>query len=79
MNPEKANFVFKEITFLGYLVSKYQIKIDPDRVTAIKEFKLPKDIKGLRRFLGMTSYWSMFIPKYADIACPLNDLKKTYV
>uniref|UniRef100_A0A1B6LZF3 RNA-directed DNA polymerase n=2 Tax=Graphocephala atropunctata TaxID=36148 RepID=A0A1B6LZF3_9HEMI len=76
VNPNKVSFVRKEIKFLGHLISKNQIKIDPDRTTAITEAKPPTDAKAVSRFIGAVSYFSKFIPGYADTAACLNELRK---
>lgn len=76
VNPEKAKFVCKEISFLGHLISENSIKIDPDRVQAIVNFKPPQNSKSVSRFIGMVSFWNKFIPNYASIAAPLNELRK---
>lgn len=76
VNPEKVKFVFKEIQFLGYLISHNQIKIDPERTSAILNAQPPTNAKGVSRFIGMASYFAKFIPKYAEIAAPINELRK---
>lgn len=52
----------KEITYLGHVVTNEGVKPDPRKVTAIQEMKAPKDVKELKRFLGMVSYLSKFLP-----------------
>lgn len=76
VNPSKAVFASKQISFLGYLISKNQVTIDPDRTIAIKNSKPPRDVKGVSRFIGMTSYFSKFIPEYSKLAACLNELRK---
>lgn len=76
VNPEKAVFASKEISFLGYLISKNQVTIDPDRTLAIRNSEAPRDAKGVSRFIGMTSYFSKFIPEYSKLAACLNELRK---
>lgn len=76
VKAEKVKFCFEEIKFLGHLISKDQLKIDPDRTVVMQECPRPKDKKGVSRFIGMASYFSKFIPNYAELAVPLNDLRK---
>ena len=37
---------------------------------------MPKDIKSIRTFLGLCGYYRRFIPNFALISKPLNDLLK---
>jgi hypothetical protein len=52
------------------------VTVDPERTRAILEFPAPTDVKGVSRFVGMTNFYQKFIPKFADIAKPLNGLRK---
>ena len=47
-----------------------------DRTRAIRELSRPKDAKGVARFIGMVNYFSKLIPKFSEIAAPLNQLRK---
>lgn len=76
VNPQKAKFVYKEIKYLGYLISKDSICIDPDRTQAIRDCPVPRDAKEVARYIGMVSYFSNFIQNFSDIASPLNELRK---
>ena len=76
INPEKLRVAVKQISYLGNLVSYRSIKIDPSRTEAIRNFQPPKNAKGIARFLGMVGYYSKFIHKFAEIAAPLNALRK---
>ena len=51
--------------------------MDPEKVAAMQAWSLPKNLKELRGFLGLTGYYSRFIQHYAQLAAPLTDqLKK---
>lgn len=76
VNPAKVKFAAKEISFLGHLVSENCVKINPDRTKAIRDYTTPKSVKQVSRFIGMVSFFSKYIPNYAEIASPLNDLRK---
>lgn len=52
------------------------IKPDPDKIKAIKDFKLPKTIKELRSFLGLVNYCREYIQNYSQIAKPLFEILK---
>ncbi|KAG8235892.1 hypothetical protein J437_LFUL010122 [Ladona fulva] len=48
------------------------LSVDPDRIRPVIDFPVPCTLKQVSRFLGMTGFYSKFIPGYADIAYPLN-------
>jgi len=74
LNEEKCEFSKDNVKFLGHIVGKDGIKIDPSKVTAIREMKEPSDVSELRRFLGMINQVGKYIPKLADLTKPLRDL-----
>jgi hypothetical protein len=74
--PQKLVFTTKEISFLGHLISPGGMSIDPERTRAIQEFLVPRDVKGISRFIGMVNYYHKFIPQLAEVATPLNSLRK---
>jgi hypothetical protein len=76
LNPEKVTFGAYEIKYLGHLISSRGIKILPERVAAIQDYLRPKNLRGLRRFLGMVGFYGRFIPGYSDHASVLHTLKK---
>ena len=53
---EKCEFSQHEIKFLGHLVSKNQVRLDPKKVQAIVDWKAPRHVNDLRSFLGLANY-----------------------
>lgn len=47
---------------------------DPDRVQVMQKYPIPRNIKSLRRFLGLTGYYRRLIKEYSGIASPLTNL-----
>jgi hypothetical protein len=63
--------------YLGYIIEVGRgIRMDPDKMKAIKEWQPPKTLKGVRSFLGFANYYRCFIKQYTGIAKPLVDLTK---
>ncbi|CAG2190506.1 unnamed protein product [Mytilus edulis] len=62
--------------FLGHLISKDGIRPPPDRVKAISDYPRPKNIKELRRLLGLFNWFRKFIPNYSALVFPLTRLLK---
>jgi len=69
-------FATHEITFLRYLVSPAGVRIDPERTCAIREFPTTRDNKGFSRFISMVNFYHTFLLRLADVAAPLNALRK---
>jgi hypothetical protein len=57
----------QEISFLGHSVSAQGIKVLPERVEAIRNFPPPKNLKAVRRFLGMAGFYGRFIDRLSQI------------
>lgn len=74
INPEKCHFCQKSIKYLGHVVSNGSIQTDPDKVDAIRSIPPPSNVKGLRRFLGVASWYRRFIPSFSELVAPLTRL-----
>ena len=76
VKPSKLEIAQTEIPFCGHIIRRDGLKINPERTAGIENYPAPKDSKGLKRFLGMTSYVRRHIKDYANITQPLTDLTK---
>jgi hypothetical protein len=72
----KCEFWLKEVAFLGHIVSKEGITVDPSKVTAVTEWKPPKNVGEIRSFLGLAGYYQRFIENFSKIAKPMTELLK---
>ena len=66
----------KRIFYLGHIISEDGIETDPNKTEVVKNWPTPKNIKELRSFLGMCSYYSRFVSNFSHIASPLHALTK---
>jgi RNase H-like domain found in reverse transcriptase/Integrase zinc binding domain/Reverse transcriptase (RNA-dependent DNA polymerase) len=73
---EKCKFVAKEIDFLGMVITKDTIKMDPIKLAGIRDWPTPTTVKQVRSFLGFGNYYRRFIAGFAHLARPLHDLTK---
>ena len=64
------------VLYLEYVVSGRGIAADPKKVAAVRDFPEPSDLKSLRSFLGLTSYYRRFIPNYSVQAKPMYCLTR---
>ena len=76
LKPSKCHFAMKEVEYLGYRVSGKGISADPIKVSAVRDFPRPKDLKQVRSFLGLASYYRRFIPLFSRVASPLHALTR---
>lgn len=76
VNPNKVKLFHTEVSYLGNIISKNSITIDPSRTESIRNFGTPRNAKDISSFIGMCSYFSKYIKDYAKLAAPLNDLRK---
>lgn len=76
LQPDKCEFLRKEIMYLGHVISDSNVQPNPDKIKAVAEFPLPKNQKQIKQFLGLAGYYRKFIQNFAAIAKPLTVLLK---
>lgn len=73
---DKCHFCRPELKFLGYVVNYSGLHCDPEKVTAILDIPSPTNVKEVRRFLGITSWYRRFIPNCSSLLAPISQLLK---
>lgn len=58
---EKCEFLFKEVAFLGHVVSGDGIKMDPKKIEVLRNWSRPLTPTDIRSFLGLTGYYKRFV------------------
>ena len=76
LKPTKCQFVRQEVEFLGHLLTPKGLKTTPRLVSAVQEFRQPSNVRQMKQFLGLSSFYWRFIPSFAKIAKPLHQLTK---
>lgn len=76
VNMKKTHFFRDSLKFLGHIVSATGVEADPEKVQAVQDFPVPRNIKELQRFLGMAGWYHRFVPHFSMIVEPLNALKR---
>ena len=74
LQPEKCHFAVRKLKFLGHVISRDGIEVDPEKTQAVSQVPIPKTQKQIRSFLGMANYYRRFIKDFSTIASPLNSL-----
>lgn len=74
IDEDKCMVAQENVVFLGYNISKNQIKPTLNRSQAITSFPQPKSFKDVRRFIGMTNYDRKFIKDFSQLAKRLYEL-----
>jgi hypothetical protein len=74
--PYKCFFGVKEVDYLAHIVSHEGVKVEPNKIKAMMEWFIPKKLKNLRGFLGLTGFYHKFVRHYGRIATPLTTLTK---
>lgn len=69
---DKSEFLRKETSWLGHVITPEGVKPNPDKILAIKKWALPRTDKELRGFLGILGYYRKFIGRLSEITKPLT-------
>ena len=76
MKWSKCDFFKSEIHYLGHLISPEGISPLPNKLDCIQHMPVPKNVKEIKQFVGLTGYYTKFVPRFADISIPLTTLTK---
>ena len=76
LNPKKCEFHRKRVKYLGHLIGREGIQMDPEKVRAIADWPIPTTVKEVQGFLGFVNFNRTFIKSYSSIAEPLTRLTK---
>ncbi|GAB7357799.1 hypothetical protein MBLNU459_g0615t2 [Dothideomycetes sp. NU459] len=71
---KKCEFAVPEVEYLGYIVGREGVSMDPRRVSDIKDWPQPKSYHDVQVFLGFCNFYRRFIRAYSRIAAPLTGL-----
>ena len=76
LKPEKCEFEKQEMEYLGMIIQQGEVRIDPNKVAAVRNWPTPTTLKEVRAFIGFSNFYRRFIQDFSSIARPLHDLTK---
>ena len=76
VKPEKCVWKVQKIEFLEVIIGPNGIEIEKEKVDGVLSWPEPRNIKDVRKFLGLTNYYKRFIKDFAQVARPMNMLTR---
>ena len=76
---KKCEFWLDKVSFLGHVVTKDGISVDPGKVDVVSNWRRPTTVTEIRSFLGLAGYYRRFTEGFSKIALPLTSLTQKRV
>jgi hypothetical protein len=70
----KCEFWLKQVAFIGHVISKGGISVDPSKVQDVLSWKAPTTVNDIQSFLGLAGYYRRFIEGFLKISKPMTEL-----
>ena len=74
--PTKCRLFQRKVVFLGHVLSDAGTEPDPEKVSAVANWPVPRSLTEVRSFLGLASYYRSLVKDFSKIAAPLHELTK---
>lgn len=62
--------------FLGYVIFKEWVVVDPTKINAIMQWERPKTVTEVKSFFGLAGYYRRFIKEFSQLVIPLTRLTR---
>jgi len=73
---EKYVWKTRKIGFLGVVIGPNGIEMEAEKVEGVLSWPEPKNVKDIRKFLGLANYYRRFIKDFAQVARLMNMLTR---
>ena len=76
LKASKCHIMQQKVLFLGHVVTPQGIATDPDKIQLVTEWPTPRNLKEVRSFVGLCSYYRRYVKDFARVAAPLHALTR---
>ena len=76
VKPEKCMWKVKEVDFLGVIIGEDGVRMEKKKIQGVIEWPVPRSVKDVQKFLGLTNYYRWFVKDFARIAKPLYKMTR---
>jgi len=76
VKPEKCVWKARKIGFLGVVIGPNGIEMEEEKMDGVLSWPEPKNVKDIRKFLGLVNYYRKFIKNFAQVARLMNMLTR---
>ncbi len=76
LKPTKCCLMRAQVPFLGHIVSREGVGVDPAKTEAVEKWPTPVNVKDVRAFLGLASHYRRYIPGISTMAAPMTNLTR---
>jgi len=66
----------RRVRFLEVVIGPNGIEMEKEKVDGVLNWPIPKNVKDIRKFLGLTNYYRRFIKDFTKVARPMNMLTR---
>lgn len=76
LNPKKCEFHRTETTYLGPVIGRDGIRMQPEKIEAVRVWKTPANLTDVRSFVGFANFYRRFIHGFSSVVQPLAELTR---
>ena len=74
--PEKCEFFQSSVEYLGMIIGKGTVAMDPAKVDAVTSWPQPEKLRDVQAFIGFANFYRRFVAGFSKLAQPLTRLMR---